>query len=52
MQVGKVPVDQRLNYLSKVMSEVDYTKLGNGIEQFVNRISYSDFLSQVMDKTP
>ena len=52
MQVVKVPVDQRLNYLSKVMTEVDYTKLGNGIEQFVNRISYSDFLSQVMDKIP
>lgn len=52
MQVVSVPLSQRLEYLSKLVSSIEFDNFEVGIEQTVSRTSYSDFLAQVMDRVP
>jgi hypothetical protein len=52
MQVVTMPMGQRLEYLGKLISDIDFANFGPGIEQTISRTSYSDFLAQVMDRVP
>jgi hypothetical protein len=52
MQVVTVPVSERLNYLSKAILSINFDYFNEGLEQTISRISYSDFLAQVMDRVP
>lgn len=52
MQVVSVPMSQRLEYLGKLISNIEFDNFGEGIEQTISRTSYSDFLAQVMDRVP
>lgn len=52
MQVVNMPMQQRLQYLGKLISEVSFDNFERGIEETISRTSYSDFLAQVMDRVP
>ncbi len=52
MQVVTMPMGQRLEYLGKLISDIDFANFEPGIEQTISRTSYSDFLAQVMDRVP
>lgn len=52
MQVVEVTMSKRLDYLTNLISNIDFANAGQGIEQTINRVSYSDFLAEVMDRVP
>ena len=52
IQVVEVTMSKRLDYLTDLISNIDFANAGQGIEQTINRVSYSDFLAEVMDRVP
>ncbi len=52
MQIVVVPMNEKLNYLKKAISSIDFSNFDQGLEQTINRTSYSDFFAQVMDWVP
>lgn len=52
MQAVRAPMGQRLEYLGKLISNIDFDNFNKGLEQTIYRTSYSDFLAQVMDRVP